>query len=193
MKLKTIDITLAAVFAALMTIGANLTSLLVIGSVPITLQTFFCILAGLILGSRLGAISMAVYTMIGLAGAPVFAQLSGGLGVTFKPTFGFILSFILVAYVCGKMIEAKSSKKMFIVAALVGMVINYGVGTNWMYVAMKLWAAAPEGFTYEMAWAWMLAPLPKDILLSVCAGLIAPRLYRTLSKSTRSFSNKPAA
>nr|WP_257348837.1 biotin transporter BioY [Pseudalkalibacillus decolorationis] len=173
-----------------MAIGANLTSLLVIGSVPITLQTFFSVLAGLILGSRLGAISMTVYMFIGLAGAPVFAQFSGGLGYTFKPTFGFILSFILVAYVCGKIIESRSSKKMFLVAALFGMAINYIAGTNWMYMAMNVWVEAPEGFSYGMAWAWMLAPLPKDIILSICAGLIAPRVVRSLRRTSSTLDNK---
>ncbi|MCF6409385.1 biotin transporter BioY [Pseudalkalibacillus salsuginis] len=192
MKLKPIDITLAAVFAALMAVGANLTSLLVIGSVPITLQTFFSVLAGMILGSRLGAISMTVYAVIGLAGAPVFAQFSGGFGMILKPTFGFILSFILVAYITGKIVESNSSKKSYLIAALVGMVINYAAGTNWMFAAMKVWADAPEGFTYKMAWGWMLAPLPKDILLSVCAGLIAPRLNRTLSKTSRTIKKSAA-
>ncbi len=192
MKLKPIDITLAAVFAALMAIGANLTSLLVIGSVPITLQTFFSVLAGLVLGSRLGAISMTVYALIGLAGAPVFAQFSGGMGMIMKPTFGFILSFILVAYVTGKVVEKSASKRRFVIAALVGMAINYIAGTHWMYMALVTWLDAPEGFSYGMAWAWMMPPLPKDIILSVCAGLFAPRLLRTFSKTTTTF-NKSAA
>ncbi|WP_349410091.1 biotin transporter BioY [Pseudalkalibacillus sp. SCS-8] len=192
MKLKPIDITLAAVFAALMAVGANLTSMIVIGSVPITLQTFFSVLAGLILGSRLGAISMTVYALIGLAGVPVFAGFSGGFGMLMKPTFGFILSFILVAYVAGKIVEKSNSKQRFVIAALVGMAINYIAGTNWMYMALVTWLEAPEGFSYAMAWGWMVAPLPKDLILSVLAGLFAPRLLRTISKTTRTFSNKAA-
>lgn len=193
MKLKTLDITLAAMLAALMAIGANLTAMIVIGSVPITLQTFFCILAGLILGSRLGAISMAVYTLIGLVGVPVFSQFSGGPGVIFTPTFGFILSFILVAYITGKMVELNSSKKGFVIAALVGLAVNYIFGTNWMYLAMKVWAGAPEGFTYKLAWSWMVAPLPKDIILAVCAGLIAPRIRRSINKSSNATGKNSAA
>jgi biotin transport system substrate-specific component len=192
MKLRTIDITMAAMFAALMAIGANLTSMLVIGGVPITLQTFFCVLAGLILGSRLGAISMTVYALVGLVGAPVFAGFTGGPGVLLKPTFGFILSYILVAYLVGKIVEAKSSKKTFIIAALVGMAVNYILGTNWMYAAYIFWADAPEGFSYGMAWAWMLAPLPKDIILSAFAGAVAPRFITAIRKNTNTLNSKAA-
>jgi biotin transport system substrate-specific component len=192
MKLKAIDITMAAMFAALMAIGANLTSMLVIGGVPITLQTFFCVLAGLILGSRLGAISMTVYALVGLVGAPVFSGFSGGPGVLLKPTFGFILSYILVAYLVGKMAEAKSAKKTYILAALVGMAVNYILGTNWMYAAYIFWAGAPEGFSYGMAWAWMLAPLPKDIILSAFAGAVATRFMAAIRKSPSTVKRKAA-
>ncbi|MCM3719233.1 biotin transporter BioY [Fictibacillus phosphorivorans] len=178
-SLKTIDITLIGMFVALMAIGANITTIfpfMVVGGVPITLQTFFCILAGALLGSRLGAIAMSVYVLVGLVGAPVFAQFKGGFATLVSPTFGFLLSFILVAYVTGKIIENNGSKASYIVAALVGTLINYIAGTNLMFMAYKMWAAAPEGFTYSMAWGWMMVPLPKDIILAVCAGLIAPRI-----------------
>ena len=111
-KLKTIDLTLASMFVALMAVGANITSIIpfmVVGGVPITLQTFFGILAGLILGSRLGTITTTVYAFVGLVGVPVFAQFSGGVGALIKPTFGFILSFILAAYVTGKIVEKYKS------------------------------------------------------------------------------------
>ncbi|QPC46509.1 biotin transporter BioY [Mangrovibacillus cuniculi] len=193
MKLKAIDLTLCAMFAALMAIGANVTSFLVVGGVPITLTTFFCILAGLILGSRLGALSMLVYALVGFVGAPVFAGFTGGPSIFIKPTFGFILSYILVAYVVGKMVERNNSKTTIFVAAFVGFIINYVFGTNWMYAAYVLWAAAPEGFTYKMAWAWMVVPLPKDILLAAFAAVLAPRLTRTLSYTSSTMNKKTAA
>ncbi|WP_226657736.1 biotin transporter BioY [Pseudalkalibacillus hwajinpoensis] len=186
-KMKTIDLVYAGMFAALMAVGANIAQFLVVGGVPITLQTFFAILAGLLLGSRLGSISMIVYTLIGLAGAPVFAQFTGGPGVFFKPTFGFILSYILVAYVAGKIIESKSKPtvRTFLIASFTAFILNYVLGTNYMYYAYKFWADAPEGFTYGMAWLWMLAPLPKDILLSIVAALISPRIYAAVSKTSK--------
>ena len=187
-KFKTIDLTLSSMFVVLIAIGANITSIIpgmVVGGVPITLQTFFAILAGLILGGRLGVLTTSAYTFIGLVGIPVFAQFSAGLGILFKPTFGFILSYILVAFVVGKMVAKKNNVSSFIIAALVGTVINYVIGTNWMYFAYKIWAEAPEGFTYGMAWLWMLAPLPKDIILAIFAGTFAYRLKATVLSKGR--------
>jgi biotin transport system substrate-specific component len=193
-SLRTVDLTYVSIFVALMAIGANITSWLPfmrIGDVPITLQTFFCVLAGAVLGSRLGALAMTVYALLGLVGAPVFAQFKGGLGVLFSPTFGFILSFILAAYITGKIIEKRGAVKFFYIAAVAGMVVNYVVGTNIMYVAYKLWAAAPEGFSYSMAWLWMMFPLPKDLVLSLFAATLAIRLRRTLAKSTTQYQENP--
>ncbi|MEC1720734.1 biotin transporter BioY [Schinkia azotoformans] len=184
-RFRTIDLTMVGVFVALMAIGANTASFLVIGGVPITLQTFFAILAGAILGSRIGALAMIVYTLVGIAGAPVFAQFTGGAAILIKPTFGFILSYILVAYVIGKIIEngQKPTMRRFITASLIGMVVNYVIGTNWMYYAYKLWADAPDDFSYAIAWGWMMFPLPKDIILSVLAGAMSPRIYAVVQKS----------
>jgi biotin transport system substrate-specific component len=191
MKLKTSELTLAAMFVALMAVGANITSIapfMVVGGVPITLQTFFAILAGVVLGSRLGAIAMMVYAFVGLVGVPVFAQFGGGFGMFLKPTFGFIVSYVFTAWLTGYIIEKmKNTVGVYVFAALAGMTINYLFGTNWMYAAYKVWASAPDGFTYKLAWLWMVVPLPKDIILAVLAGVMGHRLKRTLSKSQ--FSN----
>ncbi|WP_341202006.1 biotin transporter BioY [Planomicrobium okeanokoites] len=179
---RTLKLVHISMFSALMAIGANLTSFLIIGGVPITLQTFFAILAGLLLGSKLGAASMVVYAFIGLAGVPVFAKFSGGMDTIISPTFGFIVSFILLAYVVGLIAEKFPTRKGFVAAALAGLAINYLFGTNWMYAAYKLWFAAPEGFTYMMAWAWMVPPLPKDLILAVLAGFFGFRLKPIIRK-----------
>ena len=182
-RMSTLSLVYCGMFASLMMIGANITAFapfLVVGSVPITLQTFFAVLSGLILGSRLGAIAMTVYMFIGLAGAPVFAKFSGGFGSIISPNFGFIVSFIFAAYIAGKIVERNNKLHSYIIAALVAMVVNYVFGTNWMYVAYKLWAAAPDIFTYKVAWLWMMPPLPKDILLSVLAGIFGHRMYKVL-------------
>lgn len=176
---KVFKLTLGAMFVALTAIGANITSIvpfLVVGGVPITLQTFFAVLAGLVLGSRLGAFTMFAYMCLGLVGVPVFAQFKGGFSMILAPTFGFIISFIFVAYIAGKLRELKPTLTMYVSGALIAMAVNYIFGTHWMYAAYMQWFEAPSEFSYTIAWLWMLPPLPKDIILSILAGVFAYRL-----------------
>ena len=66
MKLKTKEITLVSLFVALITIGSKITIPSPI--VPFTLQWLFVALSGMLLGPKLGSLSMAVYTVLGLIG-----------------------------------------------------------------------------------------------------------------------------
>lgn len=180
---KTIDLIYCALFATLIMVGANITSFvpfLTVGGVPITLQAFFAILAGLVLGSKKGAIACAVYMFIGLAGAPVFSKFSGGFSAILLPTFGFIVTFIISAYIAGKIAEKFQTRLAYIIGALIAMAVNYIIGTTWMYFAYTLWASAPEDFTFKMAWLWMIPPMPKDIILSLFAGFFAYRIQKIL-------------
>lgn len=177
---------LASLFAALMAIGANITSIvpiLVIGNVPITLQTVVCLLAGILLGKKWGPVSMVIYLMVGLAGMPVFAQMSGGVGTIISPTFGFLLSYIVVTWVTGWITEKTKTFMILLIASLIGTVINYAIGTNWMYIAYKLWFSAPDGFTYTMAWLWMLPPLPKDIVLTFVTATVSYKVLQAFPET----------
>ncbi|MDQ0247144.1 biotin transport system substrate-specific component [Bacillus fengqiuensis] len=185
-KFHTLDITLVAMFAALMAIGANITSwapFLQVAGVPLSMQPFFAILAGLLLGSRLGAVSMFVYMLIGMAGAPVFAGFSAGAAVIFKSTGGFILSYIVAAYVIGKMVEAKKEPQLstFMIASFVGIFLIYFIGTNYMYLAVNYWLSAP--MSYGTAWKVMLWFAVKDVVFTIAGGFLAPRIYRSLQRS----------
>ncbi|WP_062047526.1 biotin transporter BioY [Bacillus sp. JCM 19034] len=182
-----------AMFAALMTIGANLTSFLVIGSVPITLQPFFAMLAGALLGKRLGSISMLVYILIGLVGFPVFAQFRGGLSTFVSPTFGFLLSFIILAFVAGWIIEKSKEKKLstFFIACFTGLFINYLIGTNYMYANLNL-IADGEAVNYQTVWAWMAAPFIKDFIFTCFAAILAKRIYKIVDLPKAEQKNKVA-
>ncbi|SES36956.1 biotin transporter BioY [Psychrobacillus sp. OK032] len=182
---------LASLFAALMGIGANITSLLpffVIAGVPITFQPVVSLLAGTLLGKKYGPLAMTIYLFIGLAGIPVFARFSGGISAILSPTFGFLLAFIFVAWVAGVVTEKSKSFKMLLVASLIGTVIVYIIGTNWMYLAYSFWFAAPEGFSYKMGWTIMMVPLPKDIALSVLSAMISYKVLRAFPAKTQSSS-----
>src|SRR5699024_8308377 len=75
-------------------------------------------------------------------------------------------------------IERKATLPSYITAALIAMVLNYVIGTNWLYASYLFWFDAPGDFSYKIAWLWMMAPLPKDIALSVLAGVFAFRLQK---------------
>ncbi|MDQ0225524.1 biotin transport system substrate-specific component [Metabacillus niabensis] len=186
-KITTYDMTLVAMFSGLMAVGANITSwapFLQIANVPLSMQPFFCILAGLLLGSRLGALSMTIYALIGIAGAPVFAQFNAGIGVLFESTGGFIFAYIPTAFVVGKLIEKSNNKKgsIFFIASFVGIVLIYLIGTTYMWLAVNVWLNAP--MSYLAAWGVMAWFAVKDIVFTIIGALIAPRIYHAVSKAT---------
>lgn len=175
---KTKSMVLGSLFVALMAVGANVSSFLTIGGVPITLQLMFAIIAGGLLGSRLGALSMLVYMLVGLAGAPVFAQFKGGIASVLSPTFGFIVSFIFVTYVVGKIFENGKGMLTYVMAGVSSILVNYLIGTNLMYLAFKMWADAPSDFSFAMAWGWMAAYLPLDVTVVVVSLVLVQKLQK---------------
>ena len=98
-RFSTRDLALAAMFAALTAVGA-LFAIPFFGPIPFTLQVFFVLLAGLVLGPRLAAMSMVAYVCVGLF-APVFAGGASGLGTLFGPAGGYIWGFVLGATLVG--------------------------------------------------------------------------------------------
>ena len=102
MKLTTKELTRVAIFTAALA-STSWISIPFGAFAPITLQTIFVMLAGLILGSRLGTISIVAYILLGAMGLPVFAGFQGGIGILFGPTGGFIFSFVIAVFFIGKM------------------------------------------------------------------------------------------
>lgn len=90
------------VFAAATALGAYVAVPIPGTQVPVTLQTFFVILSGLLLGPWLGAASQATYIAAGLLGAPIFAGGPGPLALA-GPTGGYLLAFPVGAWVAGRL------------------------------------------------------------------------------------------
>ncbi|WNJ21206.1 biotin transporter BioY [Pontibacter sp. G13] len=76
--------------------------------IPITLQTLVILLVAAILGPKRGAIAAFAYVCLGLLGLPVFSNGSGGFDILLKPTGGFLVSFIVGAFLCGKMTRSET-------------------------------------------------------------------------------------
>ncbi|WP_347862092.1 biotin transporter BioY [Salimicrobium sp. PL1-032A] len=114
---------------------------------------------------------MFVYMIIGLVGVPIFAGFSGGMGTFLSPTFGFILSFMGIAFAAGKITENCRGFKACVTGAFAGFAVNYGIGVTWMYIALSLWAGEGAGISYTAAWASMIPFLVKDGVLAFVAAV----------------------
>jgi len=131
-----------------------------IGPVPITLQVLFVLLSGLVLGSKLGAISQIEYLALGFAGMPVFAQGKSGVIALLGPTGGYLVGFILGAYIAGLLAEAVAhpTKIRFFLASLAGLAGIYICGALWL----ATWFSMANGTSWilELGSAWHLGVLP---------------------------------
>ena len=128
-KAALLDLVFVALFAAVMTVCAQIQ--IPFGQVPFTLQTLGVFIAASLLGWKRGTLSVIVYVLLGLAGVPVFAGFSGGIGVLFGPTGGYIIGFIFTALIVGLMTE-KLGKKLWV--EIVSMIL----GTVWFMFQMKM-------------------------------------------------------
>ena len=111
------DLCMIGLFTAVIVIMAQIVIPMPFG-VPFTMQTFSITLAGIVLGSKNGAIASIIYIMLGAIGLPVFANFTGGWQSIIGPTGGFILSFPLLAYLTGLGVELRSKWKGFSILSL---------------------------------------------------------------------------
>ena len=158
------DIALVLSFATLTGICAKLK--IEIGIVPITMQTLAVLLSGALLGSKRGALSQLTYLSIGLAGLPWFAR-GGGMAYIMSPTFGYIIGFVLAAYLVGYLAEKglDRSLKTAILALLIGNIILYIPGLLWLGKFVGFGKVLAVGF-YPF--------IPGDLLKILLAGTILP-------------------
>lgn len=116
-------------FTAVIVIMAQIAIPMPLG-VPMTMQTLAITLAGIVLGSKNGALASLIYMLLGAIGLPVFANFTGGWQSFFSPTGGFILSFPLMAYIIGFGIEHRSNWKGYpLVCLILGTALNFLCGT----------------------------------------------------------------
>jgi biotin transport system substrate-specific component len=154
--------------------------------VPFSLQPFIAMLAGAILGSKRGAISMIVYTVMGVVGLPVFAGGTGGLGKITSPTFGYILGFILCAYAVGLVIElfGKNPKTRvigYVLAPFIGLAIDYIVGVPYLFMIFNTVMGKSISFYVALTYGffpYILLDLIKAGIVVFLAMTLLPRLEK---------------
>lgn len=177
---RTKNIILCALFTALITAGAFIK--IPIPIVPITLQYLFTMLAGLLLGSKWGFISVSVYIILGLAGLPIFAS-GGGIGYIFQPSFGYIIGFAAGAFVTGKIAEKSGdpSYKRLLSANFAGLLIVYILGMIYYYFMSNFYLNNPIGLWPLFLYCFIVT-VPGDILLCIFGAVIGKRIIPVLIK-----------
>lgn len=163
----------ASLFGALTAVGAYL--IIPLPPVPITMQTLFVYLSGALLGGPLGALSQIVYILLGVIGLPVFAGGKAGAGVLIGPTGGYLIGFVVGAFLIGKLTALRRDPGMawLIGAMAAGMAAIYTLGIVQLTVVAKL------GLAKAVA-VGLLPPLPGDLVKIVVAALICRKVRHRL-------------
>ncbi len=172
MKINIKSMCMCSLFSILIAIGAFIK--VPISIVPITLQTLFVVLAAIVLKNKLASGSVLLYLIIGLIGLPVFAN-GGGLMYIVQPTFGYLLGFLVAAYVVGTLAKRQSSRWYLIAISIVGMLLIYAVGMAYFVFIQQVY----YGVSFEWSWIFyylFLVYLPGDLISCVVAGLVGYRL-----------------
>lgn len=178
---RTVMLCMCAVFTALTAVGAFIK--IPIPYMEFTLQFLFTTLAGLLLGGKFGAASVGAYVILGLIGLPIFAE-GGGFFYVLKPTFGYLLGFILGTFVTGQIANAVAapSFKRLLAANFAGLGIVYAFGMVYFYLASNLWIEGGAISVGMVVWYCFVLAVPGDILLCVLAAVLGKRLIPIVRK-----------
>jgi len=158
-------------FVALTIAGAYIRIPIPFSPVPITLQTFFVMLGGAILGRRLGLLSQSGYLLFGIIGLPVFTVPS-----LFGPTGGYLVGFALAAFIIGRMLDHYSAAdfKKITLAMFLGLVVLFTTGTVWLSIFLHI--------SLIKAFALGVAPF---IVGDIIKLLAAATIYQRIQKQAR--------
>jgi biotin transport system substrate-specific component len=177
---------LSAFFAVLTAVGAVLSIPLPLVPVPITLQTFFVLMSGPLLGPKYGPLSQVLYVAMGLAGLPVFAGGTGGIHVLLLPTFGFLLGFPFASWAAGVLSSEKWMPKdrmktilWYSLVCFAATAILYAIALPYFYLHMRYITKVPTGVIGTLQ-ILFLPFVIGDSIKAAAAGYLAHRVVPML-------------
>ena len=153
-------------------------------AVPFTLQTFavFCTL--LVLGGQYGTISIVVYLLVGLVGAPVFAQFYSGLAAFMTPSGGYLIGFIFTGLIYWAITYMFGDKPLFAIIGLtLGMIVCYAFGTVWFMIVYGRENGPVELIT---ALGWCVFPFLIPDALKMALAVVISRRVKIAEANKRS-------
>lgn len=163
MRLSVREMIMVGVGTALMAVFSQLS--IPLPSVPLTLQVFGVVIISVILGKKLGTLSIIVFMLLGAIGLPVFAGFTGGLNIITGATGGYIIGFVFMAFIIGYFIE-KDKKALAFIGVYLGLAVDYIFGVIQLKLLM--------GLTLEGALVAGLYPfIIKDLILTALGIMVA--------------------
>lgn len=147
--------------------------------VPITGQTFAVLLVGMVLGSRRGALALLAYLAQGLAGLPVFAEGKFGLATVLGPTGGYLVGFVVAAFVVGWLAERGWDRNLFttLAAMVAGNAVIYAFGLAWLATFPFVSGLLGEAGLLTLG---MIPFLLGDAIKAVLAAFLLPAAWRQI-------------
>ena len=143
-------------------------------AVPFTLQSLAVLFILTVLGWKAGGAAILVYLTLGTVGLPVFSGFTGGVGILFGQTGGFLFGFLLAVPVFALIKGLKKDSRLLAVLAMVGALItDYLVGSLWYYFLFA------EGTSFFASLSVTVLPflLPDAVKLTI-AFLISERMKK---------------
>lgn len=167
-KSKTYDLVYIGVFAVLMAVCSWIS---IPTAVPFTLQTFGVFMAVGVLGGRRGTMAVLIYIILGALGVPVFAGMTGGVGILMGTTGGYIIGFFFSALVMWVMEKIPGKKSVIqILSMIAGLVVCYAFGTVW-FMAVYMKTSGPVGLASVLGWCVIPFIIPDAIKIALAYGL----------------------
>lgn len=142
--------------------------------VPVTGQTFAVVMIGALYGARRGSLCVMAYILEGAAGLPVFANAGFGFAILSGPRGGYLIGFVVAAYVVGLLAQAGWDRRVWttILAMLVGNFAIYSFGLSWLFCLM--------GFSSKVLAVGLYPFIAGDILKTALAAVLLPSGWKLL-------------
>lgn len=173
-RMRTYDIVYVSLFAVLITICSWISIQTVI---PFTLQTLGVFLAVSVLGGRRGTLSVLVYILLGAVGLPVFSGFTGGVGILFGNTGGYIIGFLFAALIMWGIERLAGTGRFWqLLSMLTGLFVCYAFGTLWFMVVYTR-GDSPVSLAAVLGWCVIPFIIP-DLIKIAVAFLIGPRIKK---------------
>ncbi len=176
-----VTLTLSALFCTLICVGSFI-RIPMPNLMPITLQTFFVLLTGLVLPVKASALATVTYMALGLVGLPIFSG-GGGLGYVLMPNFGFIIGFVVSSVIMSNVVEKlkKRSFCQYFAISLLGVAVIYIIGILYFAIITNVY----NKNDYSAIWfvqTVFLPFLPKEIICIILASLSAYKIRPYITK-----------